>query len=823
MSKPNSNIDARYYSDDGGSYYSDRQSKNTTPGQNTDINIYEWLARFARHWPLFVVAVAIALIIGYLENRSWQPLYTTEGKIIIESNANNGSYNFMQGFSAGYDIENANNQLLILGSYDLINRTIQKLPFGIDFYTRGRFRTNSMYGREPIVIDLKHLAPEAYGCEFRFRPINDTKFEILLEDEFSRELYPEFKISGQYGVPFENFLFFGTIEKLYLPASNTEFLFQFRSIESLEEEFAKRLQLEYIGEKSTVVSIVLASSIPQRDKDFIDALSREFLAQNLEEKNQEATRTIDFINSQLSYIADSLRSSEIRLQQYRRQHNLVDINGYTSTILGKLASLDMQQSELTLKEAYFNELSKYLEENIVDDKLVAPSSIGVSDPVLLDLVGQYNELIQKRGDIGKNNPTYERLNKRIEEVRNTLTEVLANVRRINDMERRSFEKEYNSVLADLKNLPEKELAMVNFERSYKINDNYYTFLLQKQSEAQIRKASNVPDNKILQQARINHYPTNGAQKNKTYIILFAIGLLLPAVYIILRELLNKTVRTEADIAKITDIPMLGIIRHTDGKKKVMSRENAKSIFSECFRLIRSRIDIITHRKSNILIMITSAEPGDGKTHFAANLAGIYSMISPKVLLVDMDLRNPNLSKQLGYANNPGLVDVLIGETNIDNAIAGNDESLGFDFLPAGTIPPNPAEMISSDEMHALTTSLQTSYDYIIVDTSPVGLVTDAYGLSPLVDVNLIIARAFKTNKNFFGNFISQIQKDNIANTYIVLNDVKIDSRKKYGRYSQYGKYSGGAYRHYYNNDQKYYTDDETETTDKRRLFGRKRK
>lgn len=824
MSKKNDNsIDARYYSDSKYGYYSD--VKQDTQGTSSgDINVIDWLLRFARHWYLFVIAVSVALAAAYLSNRSWEPMYNTEGKIIIESSANGGTYNFMQGFSAGHDYVNSNNQLLILGSYDLINRTVRKLPFGVDFYTRGRFRTHNMYGREPIVINLSHLAAEAYGCEFRFIPLSAESFEIRLEDEFSRELYPDFKISGRYGEPFENFLFFATIEKLYLPASNMEFLFRFRSLSSLEDEFSSRLKLEYIGEESSVVSVNLSGNVAARDKDFINALSREFLESNLEEKNQEATRTIEFINEQLAFIADSLRSSELRLRQYRREHNLVDINGYTSTILGKLASLDMQNSELNLKEAYFDELSEYLSESIHRDRLVAPSSIGVSDPVLLDLVGQYNELIQKRSDIGESNPAYERITKRMEEVRGTMIEVIENVRKINEMERRAFEREYNAVMDDLRNLPEKELAMVNYERTYKINDNYYTFLLQKQSEAQIRKASNVPDNKILQQARTNPYPINGSQKTKTYVIFLIIGLVLPAVYVILRELLNFTLRTEADINRITNYPILGIIRHTNGTKKIMSTVNAKSLFSEGYRLIRSRIEFITQRKSKITILVTSAESGDGKTHFASNLAGIYSMVSKKVILLDIDLRNPKMSKQFGYAETPGLVHALIGENTLDEIIVKDDGDLGFDFIPVGVVPPNPAELIASEGMNRIMDTLKERYDYIIIDSSPLGLVSDAYAISSAIDVNLIIARAFKTNKSFFKNFTSQISRDNMNNVYIVLNDVMMPKHKHYGRYVRGGKYNYGTEaRYYHNQSRKYYTDDEEEDGVRKKLFGKRKK
>ena len=802
-------------------YYSDKNSKyyysNETPiieNSESNFNILEWVFKFLRYWYLFVIALVIAFGLAYLKNRSWMPQYYTEAKVLIESSSADNAYGFMQGFGAGMDYMNTNNQLLILGSYDLINRTVQNLSFGVDFYTRGHFRTHSLYGREPIAINIQYADAQLYGREFRFIPIDNNNFEIVFEDEFSKELFPDFKIRGQYGVPFENFLMFATIDKLYLPTENIEFLFRFRDFYSLEEEFASRLQLSYIGEMSSVISVSLTGNVVARDRDFINALCEEFLEANLEEKNEEATRTINFINEQLAYIFDSLQTSENRLRQYRRQNNMVDINAYASSVLSKLSALDAQRSELTLKEAYFDELAEYLKESVSVERLVAPSSIGVSDPVLLDLVSKFNELQQKRGDLGEKNPQYERYSKRMDEVRSTMLEVLENVRKIHRMERDAFEKEYMAVMSDLQDLPEKELMMINFERAYKINDNYYTFLLQKQSEAQIRKASNVPDNKILQKARVCHSPVNGGDKMKIYLFFVVIGLLIPAAYIILKELLNTTIRDERDVVKLTNIPVLGTIRHVDESgAKVQTVEKPKSLFTEGFRLIRSRVEFISKRKTDISVLITSAESGDGKTHFAINLSGVYSLVSDKVVLVDMDIRNPKLSQKLGYKNAKGLVHVLIGEATLDEVLIKDDKELGFHFLPAGIVPPNPAELVGSEEMMKLLEELKQRYDYRIIDTSPLGLVSDAYALTGVTDVNLLITRVFKSDKLFFKNFIEQVQQDNVNNPYIVLNDLQVSKNGKYGygKYGYgkygYGKYGYGNTHYYHQQSAKYYTED----------------
>lgn len=827
----------RYYTDGGeGRYYyaGGMPDQRAQGSDDTAINIKEWIFRFLSHWYLFVISVIVALCLGYIKNRSWKPQYTTEEKIIIAEARSTNDYNFMQNFVGGMSYANANNQLLVLGSYGLVNRTVQKLPFFIDYFERGRFKSTSLYGHEPIYINDLQLTPEAYSFTYKVTPIDDNQFQIELDEGYDKSLNDiarSFRpIKARYGTRITSKMFSGTIEKLAITPNQKTFYFRFRTIRSLEEEFANRLSIGYMGtnkDPSTVVSVTLTSDVPLRDQDFLNALAKEFLASNLEEKNEEANRTITFINDQLSLLSDSLNSAEANLRKYRAMNNIVDISSYSSQVLTKMNALDAHRSELNLKEAYFDELAKYLTQSVMDEKLVAPSSIGVADPTLLDLVSQFNELQQKRSDIGEKNPQYPRITKRMDEIRETMLEVLKNVRKVHNMERASFEREYSQVMGQIQNLPDKEFEMVNYERAYKINDNYYTFLLQKQSEAQIRKASNIPDNKILQEARTSNYPVNTGDKSKRYLTFLIIGLLIPTLYIVLRVLLDSNINTEDDVRKLTEIPIIGSTLHTDSKARVASTKNKRSVYTEKYRIIRSRIEKTVGKKECTMLSVTSAESGDGKSHFALNMAGIYSMISEKVLLMDMDLRNPTLSRNCGYGSARGLVHVLIGEATLDEVIVTGDEEFGYDFIPVGVVPINSAELIRSEKMQEIFEELKKRYNCIMVDTSPLGLVSDAIEIMRKTDVNLLITRSNKTNKNFFKNFANQVVIDKIENCFIVLNDLPLAKKRKgllrygkysgsygygygYGSYGSYGSYGAYGYgSHYYNsNGDKYYTSDE---------------
>lgn len=777
------------------------------PQSQMNATLREWIFKFIRYWWLFVIALVVSFCIAYVYNKSWQPLYLNEAKIIIENNnTTSQSFAFMQGFNGGSDLMYSNNQLLILSSFDLIERTLQKLPFSVDFYLKGRFKNESLYSNPPIRILYTELRDAAYGREFHFIPVDDDNFIIELSDKGSEKQFPDFRLKGVYGQQINNAFFNGVIEKLYLTdvENQSDFYFRFRSQRSLEDEFAYRLNIGFIGEESSVVSVKLVNNDHARDRDFINMLCDEYIKLNLDEKNLEAVRTIEFINSQLQIISDSLDVSGSKLRQFRRDNNILDVSSTSSAILAKMNALDEQRAEMDLKEAYFNELSDYLEKSVNDEVIVAPSSIGISDPVLLDLVAQFNELQQQRSDIGEKNPNYVRYTKRMEDVKITMKQVLANVRKIQNMERKAFNDEYERLQSEFRSLPEKELSVANFERNYKINDSYYTFLLQKRSEAQIRKASNVSDNRILQYARCSLSPINGSDKSKIYLLALLFGFAIPALLIVIMELLNNKIYTEQDVKTITGLPIIGKVRHTDSTSKVTSVVSQRSLFTEGLRLIRTKIEFIVKRKNNISVMVSSAESGDGKTHFVLNLAGVYSLISPKVLLMDLDVRNPQVSKRLGLDNLNGIVNVLIGDCDIDDVIVKAEGDVPFDVLPVGVIPPNPAELLRSDEMINLFELLKTRYDYIIVDTSPLGLVSDSFPIASIVDVNLFVVRVGKTDKSFFRDFISRIDNVLLEKSFIIINDVP---KPKHNRRYGYGRYSYGRDDKYYYHSGKYYLDD----------------
>ncbi len=291
---------------------------------------------------------------------------------------------------------------------------------------------------------------------------------------------------------------------------------------------------------------------------------------------------------------------------------------------------------------------------------------------------------------------------------------------------------------------------------------------------------------------------NGGIKSKNYSSHIAIGLILPLLFVVLRTLLDSTIRTKRDVEKNTPYPVIGTIMLTSFKERLPVLGHPKSLFTEKFREIRTRVEFLAQKTNGISVMFTSTEPGDGKTFLSANLAAVYGFSSKKTLLIDMDYRRPSQSRLLGIQTEKGISNYLIGQIDSLEEILIKNESFDFDFLPAGTVPPNPGELIKMGKLHQLLERLKKEYDYIIIDTSPIGLVSDGYTIAGMVDLMLFVVRQNKTNKKFFKNTVNQLRQDGLDNVNIIMNGA--DNASGYGYNYGYSRYYGFWKRSSYHTD-----------------------
>lgn len=744
----------------------------------SNFDIIEWVTIFLHYWYLFVIGIIISLGLAYLQNRKWIPTYKSSGTMIIEQYRTTSSTQaLMQGFGVEDGYRNVDNQVIMLGSYDLVSKVVDSLPqLKVDYISKGNFKTRNLYSASPIYIQSDYIAPEAYNLLFKINLHSNGTFTITVDDN---KQFANFKLTGRIGESVSNNLFFITVYNLYSYNGNTELYFKFRNKESLVSDFTSRLKFNYVTEGSSVLEISLVSQNPDRDVDFINKLAETFLSNNLERKNDAANKTIKFIDAQLENVSKSLNVSQDELTNFRQKNKLIDVESQTGKLMVRVDQFDNQFLTLKLRETYLDYLTNYLKTNLEEGSVIAPSSLGLDEPMLMTLIGQVNDLNLKRSELSEKNIYYTKYTRDIENVKQAINEVTKNMRVALSIEKNDLNKRANTVESEMKEMPQKEIEMNSIERRYKMDDNYYTFFLQKRAEAEILKSSNSPDNDVLDKARIITM-TNDGTKQKTTLMFLLFGILIPAVIVVLKELTNGAIRSAKDVEKNSSFQLIGMVRHTQSTDPLLISKNPRSAFTEMFRVIRTRIEFIVQRKKNMMIMVTSGESGDGKTYFCVNLAGIYAMASPKTILVDMDIRKPSVNGRFNITLTEGVTNYLIGQRELDDVIL-RLPGVDFDILPAGTVPPNSGELIRSEKLVDMFTELRKRYDFIIVDTSPIGVVADAYSLALQSDVNLFVVRNDKTNKSFYKKLSAQLKSDNIQNMYTVMNDISLEEN----RYSKY--------------------------------------
>lgn len=739
----------------------------------------EWLGHFANNWYWFVFGLITAVGLSYMQNRKWLAEYKSTGSVIIDDSRTvmNSSQVMLQGFGIQDAYRNINNQVIMVGSYDLLGRVVDSLPdLAIDYFSKGRFKVRNLYGQSPVSIHAEYIAAEAYDVLFKLSVDESRQLVLTSEDD---ALHENFELKGKVGETIRHNSFFIRVDLNEAIYEQKELYFKFRTRESLIADFSSRLNINYVMEGSSVLEISLTSSTPSRDVDFINKLCEVYLISNLEHKNDAASKTIRFIDEQLASVSELLSVSEDDLSSFRQKNQIIDVSDLSGELFNKSTAYDSEINQLKLKESYLDYLIDYIKTNLQDGSVVAPTSLGLNEPMLMALVQQMNELIIKRSELSEKSMFYTKYTRELETVKRAINEMVTNLQVSVDIQKKDLNRRQAEVQYEINQLPAKELEMISIERRYKMNNSYYTLFLQKRAEAEILKASNTPDTNILDRARVLDIVNKG-EKPKTTLLFLLLGLIVPATFVVVKESLRTRVITTRDVEKYSTFPLIGSVRHTRSDSPYLVSAHPGSSFTEMFRVIRTRLEFIARRKSNLTIMVTSSESGDGKTYFSLNLACVYALSSSRTLLVDLDIRKPSIHNRLGCDPAIGITNYLEGQCSLEE-IQIRPEGAGFDFIPAGTIPPNAGELIRSTKLKELFELLKSRYEFIIVDTSPIGIVADAYAFAGLSDLNLFIVRSNKTHKQFLRMLSSQLRADNAHRFYSILNDVDLRSV----RYSQY--------------------------------------
>jgi capsular exopolysaccharide synthesis family protein len=513
-----------------------------------------------------------------------------------------------------------------------------------------------------------------------------------------------------------------------------------------------------------------------------------YLENEIKEKTLLAKNTIDFIDVQISGVADSLNFIETRLQNFRSANRTYDIGTEGNSVFRDLSSLEKELGQEVFKLDYFRNLEKYLL-NEDYNEIIMPSGMGIDDPILNRLINDLITLQSEKSQLlavqTEASPTVVEITRKIRNVNVSLREILKNLTDNLSFNIRELESRLRKLEADFSKLPVTEQNLLRIQRKFTLNENIYNFLLQRRAESAISMASNSPGNKIIEYAFPNFQPL-GMKSLTNYVLALFAGFLLPLSLIVMFNLLNLKITDPGMAEELLRVPTLARIGHNRHKSDVLVLKEANTAASEAFRSLRTNIYLIVPRDRKITIAVTSSISGEGKSFIALNLASSYSLNGKKTLLIDCDLHKPKVYKDFQLSHNKGLSTYLSSKDGSPSELVQKTPFDNLDILKAGPIPPNPGELILKSKFKDLLEELKAAYEIIILDTPPVGLVSETLELMHYVDLCLYAFRYKYSNMSMLTDLNNLHTKKGLDNIYAVFNDVE-NKKLSYGGYG-YGYY-----------------------------------
>lgn len=578
-------------------------------------------------------------------------------------------------------------------------------------------------------------------------------------------------------------------------------VFERRAMAEIAGNIAQSLNVTEMGKGSNILRVSSQGTDPARVRDIVNILTEVYREMNISGKTQEAGKTVDFIASQLSGLQDVLNQSEQQLQEYKVQTGLVTLGPEGNSLVQKLVGLEQKQADMRLKRQRVEYAISVLQSAIKSGgPLTVPTIEDV--PSITESAAKLADLdAQKKGmliDFTESHPAVVEVQGQITRVREALLSTYQTMRQELLLAERDLRKTIANFDAQLSNIPEAELELAKRTRVNTVNAELYTFLLQKQQEARIAQASTISNVQIVDPAVTPKVPVK-PNKKKNLALGFILGLMLGVGLAFLLDYMDQTLKTTEDVKQKLGLNVFGIIPRIpfadeDAKmprKRLVTTLEPKSPVVESFRALRTNLNYLTGKEKHKVIMITSSLPNEGKSTISGNLAVVLSQTGAKVLLIGCDLRRPQLFEMFGQKNEPGLVNLLMNE---DQAALRHLTNPHLDFISAGTVPPNPAEILESGRMAKLIEKVRERYDYVVLDAPPVLPVTDAQILAPLADINLVVLEPCRVPEKAALRMVEALHSVNAKIAGVILNDKSGRGFRYYGNYGYYGnKYYRGYY------------------------------
>ena len=766
--------------------------------QPEDVNIQELLFRYLIHWPWFVASVlfCVACAFGYLKIAT--PVYNVSATVLIKDESKGGGATMaseMEKMGLGgmmTSASNVDNEIEVLKSKSLALEVVEQLNLYVSYWNDDNWPRKEMYRTSPVLVSLTpqeaSQLPDAMKVHMNLLAAGKMDVEI----EVGKKKYQKHfdKLPAVFPTDEGTIAFLANSDTLVGKWDEVQHITAIIGKPMVTaKSYSKALSIAPTSKTTSVVNISLQNSSTQRGKDFINKLIEVYNINTNNDKNEVAQKTAEFIDERIAIISKELGSTEQDLETFKRSAGITDLKSEAEIALSGNAEYEKRRVENQTQISLVKDLQRYLQGNEYE---VLPSNVGLQDAVLAAAIAKYNEMLMERNRLlrtsTENNPTIINLTSSIHAMRaNVVASMDATLKGL-QITKADLQREAKRFSQRISDAPTQERQFVSIARQQEIKAGLYLMLLQKREENAITLAATANNAKIIDAAIPDEAPV-APKKMMILLVALILGIGLPVIVIYLINLIQVTIEGRADVEKITTLPVIGDIPVADEiEGSIAVFENKNNLMSETFRGIRTNLQFLLEEGQKV-VMVTSTVSGEGKSFISANTAISLSFLGKKVVIVGLDIRKPGLNKVFNLSTKEkGITQFLINpKQNIMDLVQQSDINSNLFILPGGAVPPNPTELLARKGLEEAIEQLKQHFDYIVLDTAPVGMVTDTQLIARSADFTIYVCRADYTRKSEFALVNELATTNKLPRISIAINGLDL-KKKKYGYYYGYGKY-----------------------------------
>lgn len=763
------------------------------------INWRELFERYIVYWKWIVGSAVLFLLIGYLYLRSQPDTFKLESSVLVVDQTRSGGMNEMSilkqldlGGMGGNMMTMVNNENEVIKSVNLMKKVVTALDLHTSYTTTRFLKETNLYTASPYQVKLDSLSM--------------VKLDGALELEIIPTRNGSYRVEGKYKT--ENFKqeLNSLPALLSTPAGAISISLKegtdkpdytvkvaINNINSVARYIATKVLSTSISKQVDVINLSVSVQNVQMGKDILNTLIQFYNQDAIDQLNRSANNTKLFIDDRLDLLTDELSTVEKSVEDYKQVNELTDIEANAKLFLERNNEFDTRRLEVETQLSLIRLVEEFIAQPRNQNALIP--NLGLTDVGLLAVINQYNELLMTRervsGGTSSENPAQQSLTRQVDATRQAIRTSIANSRKGLEITNRDLTNQNTKSIRQIRELPRKEREFVEIKRQQQVKETLYLFLLQKREEASLSMAVNLPKGNVLNSPE---YALQTGPRSVVIMTIFLIlGIAFPLLVVFIRDWVNTTITSRTQLEKLTTVPILSELGHNGTGEILINHASNTDSNTELFRLLRTKLQFALEYPKQKVLMVTSTEPGEGKSFVSINLALSLSMTGKKTILLGMDLRKPQLKKHLQLPDEAGMSAYLSGQvTDYRQLIQQTRKYDNLDIIAAGVIPPNPNELLMHERLDTLIAELRNQYDFIVIDTAPVGAVSDTFLIDRVVDIALYIVRMEYSDKRNMDYLNHIFEEKSLKRPYVVINDMNMESKYYYHRgYSYgYGKYYG---------------------------------